>query len=516
MTRSVTRREFLAGAAAVSVAAAFARQTPAGSTSAERVLVRLDDEIGLVHPEFHGHFAEHLGSCTYGGLWVGPKSKIPNVNGYRKQAIDYLREVGVPVLRWPGGCFADDYHWRDGIGPVERRPKRVNIHWGGYVEDNSFGTHEFIGLCRLIGAEPYLAGNVGSGSPEELRDWVEYCNMPAQSTLAEERARNGSPDPFKVKYWGVGNENWGCGGNMRPERYSDLYRNFGGYVREFGGTKPFLIASGPNGNDAAWTRGLLDGVRRGLPDAVSMHFYSNGKDAPLSYTPQDMEEQFSSFTRLEAAIGQQRAILDGYGGQKRIDLMVDEWGVWDRIPADDEKKYGRLWQQSTMRSAVAAALGLNVFHRQADKLYMCNIAQIVNVLQSMLLTDGPDGERCIRTTTYYAFALLKPHRGNTSVKAETSSSTVSISASKGQGSAVVTFVNPTNSSDLNLDVELRGAQPVSASGQVLHDNDLNACNSFEQPDRVTPRPAAVSLDGTRLRVQLPRLSVATITVQLRA
>jgi alpha-L-arabinofuranosidase len=511
---SLSRREFLAGAAALSLASAFARQAPA--SSAERVVVRLDEEIGLIRPEFHGHFAEHLGSCIYGGLWVGPKSAIPNINGYRRQAVEYLRELGIPVLRWPGGCFADDYHWRDGIGPVERRPKRVNIHWGGYVEDNSFGTHEFIGLCRLIGAEPYLAGNVGSGSPGELRDWVEYCNMPANSTLAEERARNGSADPFRVRYWGVGNENWGCGGNMRPEHYSDLYRNFGVYVREFGGTKPFLIASGPNGNDVQWTRGLLDGMRRGQPDAVSMHFYSNGRDRATQFTAEHMQEQFGSFARLEAAIAQQRAILDGYGASRRIELLVDEWGVWDRIPPEDEAKYGKLWQQSTMRSAVAAALGLNVFNRQADKLYMCNIAQIVNVLQSLLLTDGADGQRCVRTTTYHAFALLKPHRGNTSVRTETASTALSVSASKRPGTVAVTLVNSSADADTSVDCELRGGQLASVSGQILHDPDLNACNSFEQPDRLVPRALSARIDGTHLRVDVPRLSVATLTAQVRS
>ena len=212
---TITRREFVASATALSLAAIAPRVLRSATATQSRVVIRTDTEIGAVHPEFHGHFAEHLGSCVYGGLWVGKNSPIPNINGYRRQAVEYLKDLGVPVLRWPGGCFADDYHWRDGIGAPADRPKRVNIHWGGYVEDNSFGTHEFIGLCRLIGAEPYFAGNVGSGSPREMRDWIEYCNIPSGSTLAEERAKNGSPDPFRVRYWGVGNEAWGCGGSMR-------------------------------------------------------------------------------------------------------------------------------------------------------------------------------------------------------------------------------------------------------------------------------------------------------------
>lgn len=345
--------------------------------------VHADDEIGTIRPDLHGQFAEHLGSCVYGGLWVGKNSRIPNVEGYRKQAVEYLRELKIPVLRWPGGCFADDYHWRDGIGPVSQRPKRVNIHWGSYVEDNSFGTHEFIGLCRLIGAEPYFAGNVGSGSPQEMRDWIEYCNYPSGSTLASERARNGSPEPFRVRYWGVGNESWGCGGNMRPEHYADLYRNFATFLRDFGDTKLFLIACGPNTNDVQWTRGVLDGFRRQLPHGIAMHYYSSGATAPTSYAPPQASDQFASFPKIEQAIIQQRALLDGYANGPKIGLLLDEWGVWDRIPKEDEQRYGRLWQQSTMRSAVAAGLGLNVFNRQCEKLYMCNIAQIANVLSTL-------------------------------------------------------------------------------------------------------------------------------------
>lgn len=522
---SVSRRQFMKTAAAISAASAMPGWVSAAAPAAgslRKVVVRTDTEIGTIRPEFHGQFAEHLGSCVYGGLWVGLNSPIPNINGYRKAAVDYLKELGVPVLRWPGGCFADDYHWRDGIGPVKDRPKRVNIHWGGYVEDNSFGTHEFVGLCRLIGAEPYFAGNVGSGTPEELRDWVEYCNMPSGSSLAEERAKNGSPQPFNIKLWGVGNENWGCGGNMRPEVYADLYRRFSTYVRPFGGTRPFMIASGPNGNDVRWSRGFFDTMQGGAPDGFAMHYYSGGKDEATKFNAADMNEQFASFPRIEDAIKQQRALLDSYssprgGGQRRrIGLLVDEWGVWDRIPREDEKKFGALYQQSTMRSAVAAALGLNVFNRQADKLWGCNIAQMVNVLQSMLLTDGPEGKNCVRTTSYHAFALFKPHRGNTSVAVETDDNApvgLSVSASKKGSDVIVTLVNATSDTDMNIDCELRASGAKSATAQLLHDADLNAFNGFDNPDRVVPRSTPAAVDGGRLKLDLPRLSVATVTVK---
>src|SRR3989441_7004259 len=216
MTTPISRRRFVSSAGAALASMLTYRKGFSYSQLEQRVNVQVDVEIGAIRPELHGHFAEHLGSCVYGGLWVGPNSPIPNIHGYRRQAVEYLRALGVPVLRWPGGCFADDYHWRDGIGPREKRPRRVNIHWGNYTEDNSFGTHEFVALCRAIGAEPYFAGNVGSGTPQELRDWVEYCNYPSGSTLADERAANRSAEPFRVRYWGIGNENWGCGGQMTP------------------------------------------------------------------------------------------------------------------------------------------------------------------------------------------------------------------------------------------------------------------------------------------------------------
>lgn len=485
-----------------------------------------------MHPEFHSHFAEHLGSCVYGGIWVGKNSPIPNVNGFRKAVVDYLKELGVPVLRWPGGCFADDYHWREGIGP--KRPKRVNTSWGGYVEDNSFGTHEFVTFCRMIGAEPYFSANVGSGSPQEMRDWMEYCNFPSGSTLADERAANGSPEPFQVKYWGVGNELWGCGGNMTPEQAAMEHRRFATFGKTFGGTRPFLVACGPNQNDARWTRGFMDTLGgRGYPQGYSLHYYENGLRPPLDFDAAAMYQQFNIFPRAEQAIVQQRALLDTYDPGRRIGLCFDEWGVWDRIPQSDEQKNGRLWQQSTMRSAVAAGLGLNIFNRQADKLYMCNIAQMVNVLQSVLLTDGPESPKTVRTTSYYAFLLFKAHRGKTAVAVEADGNRLpnpmpaggrgpqppaephdlSVSASRQGGDLVISFVNPRHDIDMDVDCALRGASGRSAKAQILHDPDINAFNGFDNPDRITVKGHDVAVEGGRVRLTLPAMSVATVSVQ---
>lgn len=354
----------------------------------------------------------------------------------------------------------------------------MNIHWGNYIEDGSFGTHEFIGLCRLLNAEPYLAGNVGSSTPRELRDWIEYCNYPSGSTLSDKRAVNGSPEPFRVRYWCVGNESWGCGGNMRPEEYARLYRDFAVYCRDFGGTELFLVASGPSGNDSHWSRGLMDGLGWERPQGVSMHYYSGGADHSASFTVDHMNEQLASYAKVEESVIHQRAVLDSYENGKKIGLILHEWGVWDNIPDEDEKRYGKLWQQSTMRSAVAAGLGMNIFNRQADKLHMCNIAQMVNV------TDGPEGEHCVRTTTYHAFLLFKPHRSKTAVRVETEDSSplgLSVSASKNDKELVVTLVNPRHDSDLQVECTLKGSVAEGGTSQVLHDADWNAATVLRIP-----------------------------------
>ena len=521
MLAKISRRRFVGKAAAVSLWSVIPPLVGPTTAAARKITVLADEEIRAVRPEFHGHFAEHLGSCVYGGLWVGKSSPIPNINGYRRQAVEYLKELGIPVVRWPGGCYADDYHWRDGIGPAESRPRRVNIHWGGYVEDGSFGTHEFIGLCRLIGAEPYLAGNVGSGSPREMRDWIEYCNMPSGSALAEERISNGAPAPFRVRYWGVGNEAWGCGGWMRPEVYADHYRQFSVYLRKYGDTEPFLIASGPNGNDTRWSRKFMDTLEGGRPEGVSMHYYEGGEDHPLHFTEEHLKKQLAIFSRVEEAIVQQRSLFDSYREGRQIALVLDEWGVWDRIAEEDENKFGKLWQQSSMRSAAAAGLGLNIFNRQADKLSMCNIAQIVNVLQSLLLTNGSEGKQCIRTTTYHAFALFKGHRGNAAVKVDTDAVTsdremppldLSVSASTKNGRVLLSLVNPFPDQDWEIQCALRGATAKNASTLLLHDTDWNAANSFDTPDRVVPKPHPVKIEGATVRLDLPRMSVATVTL----
>jgi alpha-N-arabinofuranosidase len=519
---TMTRRTILSGAAA---AAAFhlatSRKGLGFQRAARKVAVRADSPVATIRPELHGHFAEHLGSCVYGGLWVGRNSAVPNIHGLRKQAVEYLKALGIPVLRWPGGCFADDYHWRDGIGPAEKRPKRVNIWWGYYTEDNSFGTHEFIELCRLIGAQPYFAGNVGSGTPPELRDWVEYCNYPSGSALSDERIANGAKEPFRVRYWGVGNENWGCGGTMTPEEYAAEYRRFSTYLARrragFGGLPPYLIACGPNRNDTDWSRRFLQSMSRGmhLLHGFAMHYYSNGRSNATKFTPELMREQLASFADIEKAVVQQHALLRSFDPEGRVDLLLDEWGVWDVIAPEDTKRYGALWQQITTRGAVAAALGLNVFHRQADKLTMCNIAQTVNVLHSLLLTEG---DKCIRTPAYYAYELQKPHRGKTALRFESDEKDavgLSVSASRSETELAITFVNPSPDQALDVECAITGtAVAAGASARILHHPDLNACNTFDKPDVVVPREHQAEATRGGIRVELPPLSVVTAAVRL--
>ncbi|HTS25192.1 MAG TPA: alpha-L-arabinofuranosidase C-terminal domain-containing protein [Bryobacteraceae bacterium] len=532
MPLDFTRRQF-ACAGAASLAALLPRGIFGATSAAKNAVIHADVEIGLIRPEFHSNFAEHLGSCTYGGIWVGKKSPIPNINGLRKAAVDFLKELGVPVLRWPGGCYADDYHWRDGIGPAEKRPRHVNVNWGKYVEDNSFGTHEFIEFCRLIGAEPYFAANVGSGSPQEMRDWIEYCNFPKGSTLSDERAANGSPEPFRVKYWGVGNELWGCGGNFRPEQAAEEFRRFATFARLIGDRDLYLVGCGPNGNDARWTRGFMDTLQGSrMPNGYSMHYYENGSLPSTQFTPEAMYTQFNLFPRVEQAIIEQRTLLDSYDPGRNIGLFLDEWGVWDQLREDSK---GRLWQQSTMRSAVAAALGLNIFNRQADKLYMCNIAQLINVLQAVLLTDGPEGKNCVRTTSYYAFMLFKPHRSKKAVRVEYDGDRLpmapagrggrggqqpepppdlSMSASRQDAEMIVTLVNPRHDVDMEVDCAIRGASARQARAQILHDSNINAANSFDDPEHLTIKPHQAAMDRDRLRITLPAMSVVTVTLQV--
>lgn len=472
---------------------------------AAQIVICLQEPIATINPNLYGHFAEHLGACIYEGVWVGENSPIPNVGGIRTDVIEALKKIRPPVVRWPGGCFADDYHWEDGIGPRNERPRRVNIWWGDDIETNEFGTHEFIQFCHFIGATPYICGNVGSGSPSELRNWVEYCNFASDSTLARRRAANGSPEPFGVRFWGVGNENWGCGGNFCPEDYAAEYKRFATYLRDFSGTPLFLIACGPNGNNADWSRRFftkLAGFRR--IHAFAAHYYCGTAGQATEYTTDEWYQLIHRSLAMEPLIKQQRAILDGFDPERRIGLLVDEWGTWHK-PAEGHNPR-HLWQQNTLRDALVAAATLDIFNRHADKVIMGNIAQTVNVLQAMILTDG---DKMLTTPTYHVYDMYQSHQGGQSLRTSFEADDITFkagnderrlfglsgSASLKDGVLTLSVVNPHVDSPIEATIELLGGKAEKAEVTVLKHEDIHAHNTFDAPETLTPQTSTVDLNS---------------------
>jgi alpha-N-arabinofuranosidase len=453
--------------------------------------------MSIIRPELYGHFAEHLGACIDDGIWVGEDSPISNFGGIRSDVLDALRQLHPPVLRWPGGCYADDYHWEDGIGPRKDRPRRVNLWWGQGIEANAFGTHEFIQVCRYLGAEPYLAGNLGSGSPRQMRDWMEYCNFTGDSTLARRRAVNGSPVPFGVRYWGVGNEAWGCGGNFCPEDYAAEYKRFATYLREFGGVKPFLIACGPDGNNADWTQRFFHKLNK-FPhiSGFAAHYYcGTAGPSATEFDVSQWYELLEKATRMERLVCEQRALLDQFDPDRKIGLIVDEWGTW-HLPTPGRNPQ-HLWQQNTLRDALAAALTLDIFNRNADKLVMANIAQTVNVLQAMVLTQG---EKMITTPTYHVFEMYRSHQGARTVRAFFEAPAISFAAGDEKrqlpglaGSAslkadllTLSVVNPHATLPAEASIDLSDSKAREGELTVLTHQDLAAHNTFDSPHILRP------------------------------
>ncbi|MDR1097661.1 MAG: alpha-N-arabinofuranosidase, partial [Tannerella sp.] len=385
---------------------------PASLPAQNRATIRIYPELAkdTIPKEIYGQFAEHLGTCIYGGLWVGENSTVPNINGYRADVFNALKELNIPVLRWPGGCFADEYHWMDGIGPKDQRPKMVNNNWGGTVEDNSFGTHEFLNLCEQLGCEPYISGNAGSGTVEELAKWVEYMTSDGDSPMANLRRRNGRDRAWNVKYLGVGNESWGCGGDMRPEYYADIYRRYAVYCRNYDGNRLYKVASGASDYDYNWTEVLMKNIGRRM-QGLSLHYYTvkgwNGsKGAATVFDKDDYYQTIGKCLEIEEVIKKHCDIMDRYDRDRHIGLLVDEWGTWwDEEPGTVR---GHLYQQNALRDAFVASLTFDIFHRYVSRIKMANIAQIVNVLQSMILTN--DRGEMLLTPTYHVFNMYKVHQ----------------------------------------------------------------------------------------------------------
>ncbi len=482
----------------------------------------------VINKNIYGHFAEHLGRCIYGGVFVGKDSNIPNVNGMRKDVVDALKKLQVPVLRWPGGCFADEYHWQDGIGPKENRKRMVNTNWGGVVEDNSFGTHEFLELCRQIGCEPYINANVGSGSVREMAEWVEYLNSDGDSSVVKTRWANGQKDAWGVKYFGVGNESWGCGGNMRPEFYADLYRRFQTYCRDYGDNKLYRIACGPSEDDLEWTEVLMKRAGRYF-DALTLHSYTvpsgewKDKGSATEFDEERYYATLSQANKMEARVAAHIAVIDRYEREMNkeltkphhVDLLVDEWGCWHNVePGTNE---GFLYQQNTMRDAMVAALTLNIFNRHADRIAMANIAQMVNVLQSVILTDGED---MVLTPTYHVYDLYRAHMNAQLLDCAVFTGSVpggvkqvSASASVKDGIITVTAANLHATESARLELTVDGALVREVSGRVLH-GDMHAKNDFENQNAVDIRPlTGIDRTANGCTVELPPCAVAEITIQ---
>jgi alpha-N-arabinofuranosidase len=474
----------------------------------------------------YGHFAEHLGRDIYDGLWVGPRSPIPNTRGIRNDVIDALRKIKIPNLRWPGGCFADQYHWQDGVGAAEKRPRRVNIHWGGVVEDNSFGTHEFLDFCELIGADPYVAANVGSGSPQEMADWIEYMTFGGDSDLARLRGTNGRQEPWKVPFLGVGNENWGCGGRMTPEYYSDLYRRFSVYARDWSGNHLERIAAGPGGTDLHWLDVVAERVKQGL-QGISLHYYTLGNTwenkLPATGFPESgWYAVLRDALKIDQLLIDAEKIMDKHDPGGRVGLYVDEWGTW--YAAEPGTNAAFLNQQNTIRDAVVAGATFNIFHRHARRVKMANIAQLVNVLQALILTKG---DRMLLTPTYHVFDMYQVHQGATflPVDVRTDSSAlgsealpaVSASASRdAQGRVHLSLVNldPKAVAAVDARIDAPGGQKfTSVSGRVLTAPAMDTHNTFDAPNRVQPAAfTGATLQDSLLKAQLPPRSVVVLTL----
>ena len=493
-----------------------------------RIIINPNRSKGTINRNIYGHFAEHLGRCIYGGLYVGEDSSIPNVNGMRTDVVEALKALNIPVLRWPGGCFADTYHWQDGIGPLEGRKTIVNTNWGGVTEDNRFGTHEFMELCRQLGCEPYLSGNVGSGTVQEFSDWVEYCNMGGVSPMADLRRQNGREEPWNVKYWGIGNEAWGCGGNMRPEYYADLCRRYATYLRNYDdGHKIYKIASGANVDDYEWTRVVAERAGSTI-DALSLHYYTlpnddwQHKGAATEFPMSEYCSVIHKALRMDELVSRHGLELRRADPGGRLGLVVDEWGTWYDVEPGTNP--GFLYQQNAMRDALVAAVNLNIFNDHCDTVVMANIAQTVNVLQAMVLTEGA---KMLRTPTYHVFEMYKGHQGARQLETYAETRIVDlgggmdfpdihVSASEAaDGSILLTAANLDPERPAPVECLLDGLKSGSAvTGRVLAGRP-GAHNTFDAPDAVIPAAVEnIRVEDGKFAAQLPPCAVAAFTIRL--
>ncbi|WP_243635828.1 alpha-N-arabinofuranosidase [Hymenobacter edaphi] len=478
----------------------------------------------VISRHIYGHFAEHLGRCVYDGFWADPALNVPKQGRIRMDIVEALRKIKVANLRWPGGCFADAYHWRDGVGPTAQRPRTINTWWGDAVEDNSFGTHEFLELCQLLGAEPYLAANVGSGTVQEMANWMEYLNSNADTPLTQQRRQNGHPAPYGVTMWGIGNESWGCGGNMTPAYYTDVYKRYATFAHNYPGSPPLKrIVSGANGDDPAWTETCMKNIPLNMMWGLTLHQYTLptgdwGKKGPA--TGFGEAEYFSTVRnclRMDAIVAKHAAIMDKYDPKKQVALLVDEWGVWTDVEPGTNP--GFLYQQNSLRDALVAGTTLNIFNNHCERVRGANLAQAVNVLQALILTDK---ERMLLTPTYHVFDLYQVHQDAEWLPLQFQSPDYALSgekipalnasASRDKNGAVhISLVNLNPNQALTLETRLPGISWKAVSGRLLTSANVGDYNSFAQPNRVQLADfKGAKKRGEQLVVTLPPKSVVVL------
>jgi alpha-N-arabinofuranosidase len=489
-----------------------------------KLVVNADQPGPVIHRNIYGQFAEHLGTGIYEGMWVGPESKIPNVRGWRKDVVNALKELKVPLVRWPGGCFADEYHWRDGIGPRNKRPTKINTNWGGVPENNAVGTHEFFDLVEQLGAEAYVNGNLGTGSAQEMSEWLEYMTGEGKSTLTDLRRKNGRDKPFRVHYFAVGNEAWGCGGNMRPEFYADQYRQVATFLKAPQHNRPVMIASGGNGMQTEWTEALSKGVHS--VNAISHHAYTlptgnwEKKGSAVGFPESEWVSTLGNVQQIEEMIKANKAVLDKNDPSKKIGFYFDEWGSW--YDPDPGSNPGFLVQRNTLRDALLAALHFNVFHAHADRVQMTNIAQMVNVLQAMILTSK---DKLVLTPTYHAFAMYTPFQDATSVPAKIENNpvykvdkfsmpTLSATAARGKdGKLYIGLVNSNASQPAELTLQVGANAPKAVKGKLLTAGAMDAQNELGKPAQVVPQAFEAQAADGKLLIKLPAKSVVVVAVE---
>jgi len=474
----------------------------------------------IISRHIYGHFSEHLGRCIYDGFWVADTMQVPRQGRIRLDVVEALKKINVPNFRWPGGCFADEYHWRDGIGKPKERPKMINTHWGGVTEDNSFGTHEFLELCSLLKCEPYIAGNVGSGTVEEMAKWVEYVNFDGVSPMATLRNENGHQSPWRVTYWGIGNENWGCGGNMTAEYYAGEYKRYATYARNYPGTPLRKVAGGANSRDYNWTEVCMKNIPINQMWGLSLHHYTlptgnwSKKGSATQFNEKEYFETMKNCLFMDELVTKHAAIMDKYDSAKKVGLVVDEWGIWTDVEPGTNP--GFLYQQNSLRDALVAGTTLNIFNNHSDRVRMANLAQTVNVLQAIILTEG---RKMLLTPTYHIFDMYKVHQdakylplkistpdysnGNVKLPA------VNVSASQDStGSIHISLVNVDPNKTIPITIVMNGVSWKTVTGQILTSANLTDINTFDKPNtiKISTFTGAKKV-GNKLVVHLPSKSV---------